>query len=89
MTEYEDLAFEPAMTTEELCKYIKEKYPDNEYLSVDDEVKTCETIIIDNKEGDDIQFDIPAGIVALNGTIIAWNVKPEKIKIIIDNLYGE
>lgn len=90
MPDYEnDLAFKPAMTTKELCKYIREKYSDNPKMIVDTEVKGCESIIINNGEGDEIEFDVPTGMVILNGVIIAYPVTEERMKNIIDNLYGE
>ena len=90
MPDYEnDLAFKPAMTTEELCNWVKEKYKDNDKIEVEDDVEGCESIYIVNHEGDCLEFDINTGMVVLDGTIVAWGVSPEKVKTIIEALWGE
>lgn len=86
---YEDLAFKPAMTTKELCNWVKEKYKYNDKIEVEDDVEGCESIFIVNHEDDSLEFDINTGMVILNGVIIAYHVTEERMKNIIDNLYGE
>jgi hypothetical protein len=90
MPDYEnDIVFKSAMTEKELIDWVKEKYKDNENIEVDDDVEGCESIAIVNHDGDCIEFDINTGWVVLDGTIIARDVLPEKVKTIIQALYEE
>lgn len=80
MTDYEDLAFKPAMTWEELCEYAK-KYGGE---------KRNNSIVFDNcivwKHLDKNKCRLQASNAVLAGKD---NRTYEQMKNIIDNLYGE
>lgn len=79
----EDLAFEPRMTFKELCSWLKQQnFP---HITVEDTVKTCESIYIGNDDNA-IEFDI-SGIIAVNGDLITAGRSPAQMQQIIKNLF--
>lgn len=78
-----DLAFEPKLTFQDLCAWVKaQNYPN---ITVESEIKGGEGIFIGN-EYNSLEFDI-TGIVAINGDIIAIGVSAQRVKTIIEALY--
>lgn len=81
MNNYEDLAFKPAMTWDELCEYVESKYT----MSKECLAWGWFTMPVERKE---LTFYIN-GLVELEGFRLAQNRTYEQMKNIIDNLYGE
>lgn len=76
MPDYEnDLVFKPAMTWEELCEYAKEKR-----ALIGENWFNCVNLFF-HKDGSIYSSD--------NEDCIGRNVSYERMKNIIDNLYGE
>lgn len=83
MPDYEnDLAFKPAMTWDELCESVKDK------------VKKIEgnIIYVQFGDGNEVMFK-PSHQIQFNNEdmwcVVRRNVSYERMKNIIDNLYGE
>lgn len=78
MIDYEDLAFKPAMTWDELCEWVGDRAELGYFKSWFD------------MENNDARFTFyNGGDVVVNGVTIAENRTYEQMKNIIDNLYGE
>ena len=78
-----DLAFEPEMTFQDLCAWVKaQDYPST---NVEDALKGGEGIFIGN-EYSFLEFDI-TGIVTVSGDIIATGISPQRVKTIIKALF--
>lgn len=79
-----NLAFEPRMTFKDLCSWVKQQgYPQ---ITVEDDIKTCESIYIGSDEYNTIELDI-SGIIAFNGDIITAGRTPAQMQQIIKNLF--
>ncbi len=83
MIDYEnDLAFKPAMTWSELCESVKDKVKKIE----------GEIIYIEFGDGNEVMFK-PSHQIQFNNEdmwcVVRRHVSYERMKNIIDNLYGE
>ena len=81
-----DLVFEPQFTFQDLAAWIREKHADNPCIEVSDDIKGGESIIIQDGEENFIEYDI-AGIIAINGCIMAYQRKPAHMQAIIKALF--
>ena len=81
MTEYEDLAFKPELTWEELCEWAVKEMNAKEYFSLMTGIKSFE---FRGLEFSDV------GIVKIKetGTVLAKNKTSAQMKIIIEALRG-
>lgn len=84
MTDYEDLAFEPKMTWEELIQWVKSISPELIEKGVTISMYTDEFFLLNN-----IIFSNIGNVLTNGRCFIAENVTPERMKAIIENLYGE
>ena len=84
MTDYEDLAFKPAMTWQGLCEWVRSIAPKLIEKGENLSMYSNEFFLINN-----ICFAKCGNVLTEERCYIAENVSYDRMKNIIDNLYGE
>lgn len=87
MTDYEDLAFKPAMTWEDLCEWVRNITIELAEKGRSDSIHSYDFFIIDKMlfyKDKTIKF-----YGDLRNETIAENISYDRMKTIIETLYGE
>ncbi len=84
MPDYEDLAFKPAMTWDELCEWVRSKTTDLAEKGKCDSIHSDGYFLINS-----MFFGKNKKILTAGREYIAENVSYERMKTIIEALYGE
>lgn len=82
MTDYEDLAFKPELTWEELCEWVEGNH------TMSKECLAWGWFTMPCKDKTELTF-YSSGLIELEGFEIAKNRTPEQMKTIIQALYEE